>query len=103
MSRGILSELDTDASKPQAARAECGGVMRSRDVMNYSAPVGPSTFSHSGPGLANRNNYGNAGSQGKYSNPITTSGAPGIARKGGENEGNAGSQDDPVYEQREGF
>jgi len=87
MARPILSEYGPDASKPQAPRATSGGCVDVKDVMNYSTPVGPSTFTHSGPGLANRNNYGNAGSQGKYQNPISTSGAPGIVRKGGENEG----------------
>jgi len=102
MARPILSEYGPDANKPQAPRATSGGCMSARDVMNYANPVGPTTFGHNSPGLANRNNYGNAGSQGKYSNPITTSGAPGIARKGGENEGNAGSQDDPITT-KEGF
>jgi hypothetical protein len=92
MARPILSEFGPDANKPQAASATSGGCTSARDVMNYSAPVGPTTFSHASPGLANRNNYGNAGSQGKYSNPITTSGAPGVVRKGGENEGEEGTQ-----------
>ena len=92
MARPILSEYGPDADKPQAARATCGGVEVARDVMNYASPVGPTTFGHNSPGLANRNNYGNAGSQGKYENPITTSGDPGIVRKGGENEGEEGSQ-----------
>ena len=92
MARGILSEYGPDADKPQAARATSGGITQAKDVMGYASPVGPTTFGHNSPGLANRNNYGNAGSQGKYSNEITTSGAPGIARKGGENEGEEGSQ-----------
>ena len=94
MARPILSEFGPDADKPQAAPCKSGGVMMSdkKDVMGYAAPVGPTTFGHNSPGLAQRNNYGNAGSQGKYSNEVTTSGAPGIARKGGENEGEEGSQ-----------
>ena len=95
MARPILSESGPDADKPQAAPCTRGGVMQAKELP-YASPVGPTTFGHNSPGLANRNNYGNAGSQGKYSNEITTSGAPGIARKGGENEGNAGSQDDPI-------
>ena len=91
MARPILSEFGPDASKPQAPCATRGGVMEAK-TLPYSPPVGPTTFSHNSPGLANRNNYGNAGSQGKYSNPITTSGAPGITQKGGENEGEEGSQ-----------
>ena len=83
MSRGILSEYGPDANKPQAEPATCGGVKDFKELP-YSTPMGPTTFSHEGPGLANRNNYGNSGSQGKYSNPISTSGSPGI---GGENEG----------------
>ena len=101
MARPILSEFGPDASKPQAPCATRGGVMEAK-TLPYSPPVGPTTFGHNSPGLANRNNYGNAGSQGKYSNPITTSGSPGIVRKGGENEGNKGSQDDPITT-REGF
>jgi len=94
MARPILSEYGPDADKPQAARATSGGITmeQKKDVMGYAAPVGPTTFGHNSPGLAQRNNYGNAGSQGKYSNEVTTSGAPGIARKGGENEGEEGSQ-----------
>ena len=94
MARPILSEFGPDADKPQAARATSGGITmeQKKDVMGYANPVGPTTFGHNSPGLAQRNNYGNAGSQGKYSNEITTSGAPGIARKGGENEGEEGSQ-----------
>ena len=92
MARPILSEYGPDADKPQAARATSGGITQAKDVMGYAAPVGPTTFGHNSPGLAQRNNYGNAGSQGKYSNEVTTSGAPGIARKGGENEGEEGSQ-----------
>ena len=95
MARPILSEYGPDADKPQAAPCTRGGVMQAKELP-YASPVGPTTFGHNSPGLANRNNYGNAGSQGKYSNEITTSGAPGIARKGGKNEGNAGSQDDPI-------
>jgi|SRR6516164_805896 len=90
--RDILNEFGPDGSNPQKERASRGGVMQARDVMGYSPPIGPTTFGHSGPGLAERNNYGNAGSQGKYSNPATTSGAPGIVRKGGVNEGEEGSQ-----------
>jgi hypothetical protein len=101
MARPILSEFGPDADKPQAAPASHGGQMPVKEC-SYATPVGPTTFGHNSPGLANRNNYGNAGSQGKYSNEITTSGAPGIARKGGENEGNAGSQDDAVTT-KEGF
>jgi len=94
MARPILSEYGPDADKPQASRATSGGITmeQKKDVMGYAAPVGPTTFGHNSPGLAQRNNYGNAGSQGKYSNEVTTSGAPGIARKGGENEGEEGSQ-----------
>jgi len=91
MARDILSEYGEDADKPQAAPATCGGVKDFKELP-YSTPVGPTTFGHEGPGLAGRNNYGNAGSQGKYSTPITTSGDPGIVRKGGENEGEEGSQ-----------
>jgi hypothetical protein len=91
MPRPILSEYGPDADKPQAPRATCGGVMEAKSLP-YSTPVGPTTFSHKGPGLAERNNYGNAGSQGKYGLPTTTSGSPGITSKGGENEGDEGSQ-----------
>lgn len=91
MARDILSGFGPDADKPQAARASCGGVTQAKELP-YSVPVGPTTFGHQGPGLAERNNYGNAGSQGKYDLPATSSGAPGITRKGGMNEGEEGSQ-----------
>ena len=90
--RDILSEYGSDSNAPEKPRASHGGQMPVRDVMGYCPPVGPTTFNHSGPGLAERNNYGNAGSQGKYSTPAKTSGAPGITRKGGVNEGEEGSQ-----------
>ena len=96
MARPILSEYGPDASKPQAPRATSGGCTSARDVMNYANPVGPTTFQHNSPGLANRSNYGNAGSQGKYSNPIQTSGAPGIVRKGGEKYNDGLDNDDTV-------
>jgi hypothetical protein len=86
MTRDILSEFGPEADKPQVARASGGGCMDVKNVP-YNAPVGPTTFSHNAPGLANRNNYGNAGSQGKYDLPASTSGSPGITSKGGENEG----------------
>jgi len=94
MARPILSEYGPDADKPQAPRATSGGVIMSgkKDVMNYANPVGPTTFGHNSPGLAERNNYGNAGSQGKYGLEITSSGSPGVTSKGGENEGEEGSQ-----------
>jgi hypothetical protein len=86
MARDILDEYGPNTDKPQAERAVSGGVfpLDKKDVMNYAPPQGPTTFGHQGPGLAQRNNYGNCGSQGKYSNPASTSGRPGI---GGENEG----------------
>ena len=94
MARGILSEFGPDADKPQAAPCTKGGMLMEdkKDVMGYANPVGPTTFGHNSPGLAQRNNYGNAGSQGKYDLPATSSGAPGIDRKGGENQGEEGSQ-----------
>ena len=95
MAREILSEFGPDANKPQAPRATCGGVLEAK-TLPYSTPVGPTTFSHSGPGLAERNNYGNAGSQGKYGLPIATSGAPGVVRKGGEKYDDGLDNDDTV-------
>jgi hypothetical protein len=94
MARPILSEYGPDADKPQAAPCTKGGVMMEdkKDVMGYAAPVGPTTFGHNNPGLAQRNNYGNAGSQGKYGLDINTSGNPGVVKKGGMNEGDEGSQ-----------
>jgi hypothetical protein len=91
MARPILSEFGPDAEKPQAAPCTRGGVMEAKELP-YAVPVGPTTFAHQGPGLAQRNNYGNAGSQGKYDLPAATSGRPGITSKGGMNEGEEGSQ-----------
>ena len=95
MARDILSEYGEDADKPQAAPCTRGGVMQAKELP-YANPVGPTTFGHNSPGLANRNNYGNAGSQGKYSNPATTSGAPGIVQKGGEKYNDGLDNDDTV-------
>lgn len=89
--RDILSEFGEDASKPQAARATCGGVLEAKKLP-YSPPVGPIGLGNNSPGLGGTN-VGNAGSQGKSS--LTGdggAGAPGIVRLGGENEGEEGSQ-----------
>ena len=58
-----------DTSKPQQPRSSCGGVeMKDVKPIPYSAPVGPTTFMHEGPGLADHTNHGHAGAstQGKH-------------------------------------
>ncbi len=45
-----------------------GGKLSTRDVYNYSPPVGPKNRHDVGPGL-HSNNYGNSGTQGKTSAP----------------------------------
>lgn len=65
-----------------------GGKPNMREL-NYSPPQGPTTFSHSGPGLANHDSIGRNGTQGKSGTPASSSGSVGI---GGENCGNCGTQ-----------
>ena len=54
-----------DTSKPQQPRASSGGEMPVKPIP-YSPPVGPTTFSHEGPGLADHTNHGCCGTQGKH-------------------------------------
>lgn len=77
MAREILGGFGPERDI-QGNRASGGGAQTPRDVMNYAAPQGPTTFSHKGPGLANHNNYGNCGSQGTSSTSATSSGSPGL-------------------------
>lgn len=65
MSKDILSEYGNDSSADQAARATNGGHCVPKPIP-YSPPVGPTTFSHEGPGLADHMNHGCCGSQGKH-------------------------------------
>lgn len=64
MARDILSEFGPDSPSNQKARATCGGIEQAKPLP-YSPPVGPTTFSHEGPGLANHTNHDNCGTQGK--------------------------------------
>ena len=65
MARDILSEYGRDASKPQAARATCGGVTEAKPL-SYSPPVGPSNINDpKSPGI-HGTNHGNSCSQGKH-------------------------------------
>jgi hypothetical protein len=92
MAKDILSEYGSGSSQPQRAPASNGGCCESKDVMNYSPPVGPKGIndpqtpgihgpnsgvdgtqgggstspSYRGFGGAGINNRGNSGSQGKY-------------------------------------
>lgn len=45
-------------------RASNGGQMEKKELP-YCPPVGPTTFNHQGPGLANHTNHDNCGTQGK--------------------------------------
>lgn len=65
MSKDILSEFGPDSPSNQRPRATGGGAQTTRDVHNYKHPVGPTTFSHQGPGLAAHTNHDNCGTQGK--------------------------------------
>lgn len=65
MARDILGEFGPNSPAPQAPRATNGGHMPVRPIP-YSPPVGPTTFSHEGPGLANHTNHGCQGTQGKH-------------------------------------
>ena len=61
---GILSEYGKDSSQLQAPRATNGGKPDVK-LAPYSPPVGPTTFHHEGPGLAEHTNHGNCGTQGR--------------------------------------
>jgi hypothetical protein len=67
MSDDILNNYGKDSGAGQAARATNGGHCEPKPIP-YSPPVGPTTFSHEGPGLANHTNHGicGASTQGKH-------------------------------------
>ena len=66
MSDDILSEYGRDSDTPQASRATNGGRQTPRDVMNYSAPKGPSNINDAqSPGL-HGSNHGCCGTQGRH-------------------------------------
>lgn len=65
MARDILSEYGRDSSQPQVPRATNGGQCDPKPIP-YSPPMGPTTFSHEGPGLADHTNHGCCGTQGKH-------------------------------------
>ena len=70
MSRDILSEFGPESPQPQASRLENGGKPSERDVMDYQPPTGPIGIMHNaGRGSLNGVNFGNCGSQGKYTDP----------------------------------
>lgn len=89
MPRDILREYGPEAHKPQAPRAQSGGVTRARDVHNYQPPKGPTNINDpESPGL-HGDNHGHAhcptGSRGGES------GRPGLGatniHKGGSQRG----------------
>ena len=63
--RDILSGFGNDSGAGDKARATNGGKMPVGEI-KYSPPVGPTTFSHEGPGLAAHTNHGCCGTQGKH-------------------------------------
>lgn len=65
MSKDILDQFGPNSSGSEAARATSGGCTECKELP-YSPPVGPTTFSHKGPGLANHTNHGNCGTQGRH-------------------------------------
>lgn len=65
MADDIFADWGFDAPKPQVPRATSGGVEQAKPLP-YSHPVGPTTFSHEGPGLADHTNHGCCGTQGKH-------------------------------------
>lgn len=91
MANDILSGYGRGSSQPQKPSAGCGGVLPgyTKDVMNYSPPVGPKGINDpQSPGIhganfGNQNGPNTAGSRG---------GSVGIQSGGGTNRGNSGSQ-----------
>lgn len=88
MANDILSGFGPGTSQPQRAGVSCGGVLPgdTKDVRNYSPPVGPKgIMSPQSPGLHDD-------VPGNTNRPIEGhrhSGSPGI---GGTNHGTSGSQ-----------
>ena len=88
MSRSILGGFGPESSQPQRSGASCGGVCEgeTKDVMNYSPPVGPKgIMSNERPGLGGSNH----GNDQRQNSGGSHSGSPGI---GGTNHGCCGSQ-----------
>jgi len=65
MARDILGEYGKDASKPQAARATCGGVIEPKPISNYKPPVGPTNINDGRSAGLHGTNHGNCGTQGR--------------------------------------
>lgn len=63
MAKDILSEFGPE--RTEGSRASGGGEQMPK-TLPYSPPVGPTTFSHEGPGLADHTNHGCCGTQGKH-------------------------------------
>jgi hypothetical protein len=61
----ILRQYGPDSPSNQKPRATSGGAQDPKPLP-YSPPVGPTTFSHEGPGLADHMNHNNCGTQGKH-------------------------------------
>lgn len=86
MGRDILSEYGPEsAPRPEPGFVD-GGVLSSRDVLNYQEPTGPINRHRPSPGLPGGTNVGHAQNGG------TGDGATGSPTIGGENLGNCGSQ-----------
>lgn len=85
MSRDILSEYGKDSGVGPAPRATSGGVKSAKDVMNYSAPKGPTNINDpKSPGI-----HGDGHGMARCPTASRGSGHVGI---GGTNHGNKGSQ-----------
>lgn len=87
MGKDILGMYGRDTPQPQAGKVSCGGVLpgKTKDVMNYSPPKGPTNImERQAPGLQGRND-GNA----NRPQGIQSSGSPGL---GGNNYGCCGTQ-----------
>jgi hypothetical protein len=84
----ILSQYGPGTSQPQRPVSKCGGVLPgdTKDVRNYSPPMGPKGITQSqSPGL----HGSNAGNTNGPDNGGSHGGSPGL---GGTNHGCCGSQ-----------
>ena len=90
MARDILSDYGPNRASSRRA-TPCGGykLEDKRDVNRYAPPQGPKHIMETGVGLRGGTNHGKAGMQGQRSGRTDTGG---MARLGGENFGNNGSQ-----------
>lgn len=87
MNRDFLSEFGPERHQNPEPPFVDGGILQSRDVMNYVEPTGPINRHNPGPGLRGGTNLGHDDNMGS-----TGDGAGGSPGLHGSNRGCCGSQ-----------